>query len=48
MTEVSTALEVYSLEEILELNDITAEEVLIYLVEERVIKLPDIHALEYD
>jgi len=39
-------LEIYSLEEILELNDITPEEALEYLVNQEFIKLPEIQPLE--
>lgn len=43
-----TILETYSLEEILELNDLTAEDCLEYLVEEGYIDLPDITPLDFD
>jgi len=44
----STILEAYSLEDILELNDITAEEALEHLVESGYLHLPDIQPLEFD
>jgi hypothetical protein len=44
---LSTILETYTLSEIIELNDITEEEVLEYLVVHNVIKLPDIKPLEF-
>lgn len=44
---ISTLLETYSFLEILELNDLTEEEVLEYLVVHNVIKLPDIQPLEF-
>lgn len=45
---ITTILETYTLSEILELNDLTDEEVLEYLVEQRIITLPDIKPLTYD
>jgi hypothetical protein len=48
LTDCAAILEVYSLEELLELNDMTTEELLIYLVEERVLTLPKIKPLEFD
>lgn len=44
----STVLETYSLEEILELNDLTAEDCLEFLVEEGYIALPEIKPLEFE
>lgn len=41
-------LETYTLSEIIELNDLTDEEVLEYLVGHKIIKLPDIKPLEFD
>lgn len=41
MTEYENVLEVYSLEEILEINGITEEEVLEFLVEQEFVNLPD-------
>jgi hypothetical protein len=43
----SAILEVYDLSEIIELNDLTQEEVLEYLVENRILKLPEIQPLEF-
>jgi len=48
LTDYSTILDVYSLEEILELNDVTPEEALIFLIEEKFIKLPSIRPLNLD
>ena len=48
MTSCSAILEVYSLTEILELNDLTDEDVLLVLVEEGHVKLPNIRPLELD
>ena len=45
---VATLLETYTLSEILELNDITDEEVLEYLVEQRIIDLPPVKPLDFD
>lgn len=44
----ATVLETYSLEEILELNDLTAEDALEYLVEQGIVDLPDIRPLDFD
>jgi hypothetical protein len=44
----ATILETYTLSEILELNDLTDEEVLEYLVEQRIVDLPAIKPLTYD
>ena len=41
-------LDVYSLEEILELNDLTTEDALEFMVEEEFVKLPSITPLEFD
>lgn len=43
----SAILEVYDLSELIEMNDLTQEEVLEYLVEHRLIKLPEIQPLEF-
>lgn len=48
LTHFATILDAYSLEDILELNDRTTEEVLEFLVGEGYIKLPDIQPLEFD
>lgn len=45
MTELTDVLETYSLEELLELNDLTTEDCLEFLVEEGFISLPDIKPL---
>jgi len=44
----ATVLETYSLEEILELNDLTAEDCLEFLVEEDFVSLPEIKPLEFE
>jgi len=44
---ISSLLEAYSLSEILELNDLTEEDMLEYLVEKGIIKLPEIIPLEF-
>jgi hypothetical protein len=41
-------LETYTLSEIIELNDLTDEEVLEYLVAHKIIRLPDITPLEFN
>lgn len=45
---LATILDTYDLSEILELNDLTQEEVLEYLVEQGIIKLPEVKPLTYD
>jgi len=44
----ATILEVYSLEQILELNDLTTEDALEYMVEDGYVKLPSIKPLDFD
>ena len=46
MKKVELVMEVYTLEEILEANDVTQEEALIALVEVGLVKLPEIQPLE--
>lgn len=41
-------LETYKLEELLELNDLSLEDCLEFLVDEKFITLPDIQPLEFD
>lgn len=48
MTEYDSTLEVYSLEEVLELNDKTPEEALEYLVTSGYISLPDVRAMDFE
>ena len=48
MTDYAAILDCYSIEDILELNDMTAEELLIYLVEEKVISLPEVTPLDLE
>jgi hypothetical protein len=48
VTDYNAILECYSIEEILELNDKTTEELLLFLVEERFVKLPKPLPLEFD
>ena len=43
----SAILEVYDLSEIIEYNDLTQEEVLEYLVEQSILKLPEVQPLEF-
>jgi hypothetical protein len=45
---LATVLDLYSLEEILELNDVTPEEALEYLVQARIVRLPEPQELEFD
>lgn len=45
---LATVLEAYSLEEILELNDVTEEEALDFLVTQGFLRLPDIKPLDFD
>lgn len=44
----SAILEVYDLSEIIEYNDLTQEEVLEYLVEHHILKLPEVRPLDYE
>jgi len=44
----ATILETYSLEDILELNDLTAEECLEFLVDEGFVDLPEIKPLDFE
>jgi hypothetical protein len=48
VTNYSALLDVYTIEEILELNDKTPEECLEFLVEEKYIRLPTIKPLHFD
>jgi hypothetical protein len=48
VTDYSAFLDVYSLEEILELNDLTAEDALIIMVDEGHLKLPPIKPLDFE
>lgn len=48
MTEYSTILDCYSIEDLLELNDKTTEECLEYLVDLGYISLPTIKPLDFD
>lgn len=43
----ATILETYSLEDILELNDLTPEDALEFLVEEGLVELPEIQPLDF-
>lgn len=45
---IGSVLEAYSLSEILEMNDLTEEDALEYLVDQGVVKLPSIQPLEFD
>ena len=44
---IATLLEAYTFSEILEMNDLTEEEALEYLVNHGMIRLPDIRPLEF-
>jgi hypothetical protein len=48
VTQYTNTLEVYSLEEILELNDVTEEEALEFLVTQDFLRLPNIKAIDFD
>lgn len=48
MTDYAAVLDCYSITELLELNDKTEEELLIFLVEEGYIDLPDVQPLDLD
>lgn len=47
MTHYSTILETYTLSEILEMNDLTEEDCLEFLVEEEFLELPEVKPLEF-
>lgn len=46
--EISAYLETYDLLEILELNGLTEEDVLLFLVEQKLVKLPDYKPLDFE
>lgn len=48
MSVYKNALELYSLEEILEYSDASTEDVLEFLVEEGIVRLPEIEPLEFE
>lgn len=48
MTEIEAVLQTYTLEEILELNELTDEDVLLILVEQNIITLPDPKPLDLE
>lgn len=48
LTDYLSILDVYSLEDILELNDLTTEDCLSFLVENDFVTLPTITPLEFD
>lgn len=48
MTEIENILQAYTLEEILELNELTEEDVLLILVEQNIITLPDPKPLDLE
>lgn len=48
MTDYTAVLDVYTLEDILERNDITQEEALDYLVTQGFLRLPEIEPLEFE
>lgn len=45
---VAALLEAYTLSEILEMNDLTEEDILEYLVAHSIVKLPEVRPLTYD
>jgi hypothetical protein len=45
---IDCVLEVYSLTEVIEQNDLTEEDVLRFLVEQEFVELPDPKALDFD
>ena len=45
---VAALLEAYTLSEILEMNDLTEEDILEYLAEHKIIRLPEIRPLTFD
>jgi len=45
---VAAILQTYTLSELLELNDLTEEEVLEYLVQHGQVRLPELRPLEFD
>lgn len=48
MTNYTAILDVYSIEDLLELNDITPEECIEYLLTLKYIKLPEVEPLEFE
>ena len=48
MTDYRLVLDTYSLEEILEMNDLTEEDILRILVTSKIIDLPDVIPLEFE
>lgn len=44
----AAVLETYSLSELLELNDVTEEDILEFLVESKILDLPELTPLEFD
>lgn len=48
MSDVESVLQTYSLEEIFELNDLTEEEVLTFLLQQEFIELPDFLPIDLD
>lgn len=48
LTDYAAILDVYSIEDLLDLNDKTTEELLIFLIEEGYIDLPAIRPLDLD
>lgn len=41
LEDIKNILDIYTLEEVIELNDASVEDVLFFLVEERMLELPD-------
>lgn len=48
LSEIERVLQTYTLEEILELNDVTEEEVLTFLVATKFVTLPDPQPVDID
>ena len=48
MTDYSAILDVYTLEDIFELNDLASEDALRFMVEEEFLSLPNIKPLDFD
>ena len=48
ISTIEGILDVYTLEEILEFNDLSLQDALLFLVEEEFLELPDIRPLEFE
>lgn len=47
-TKVEQTLEIYTLQEILELNEVTEEDTLLFLIEQKFIQLPNPKPLDFN